>query len=235
MLYKESYRELKKKMRICDREEKMVPLPKTILRFTPHPYQNVGATYNFYTPFYVREGVLKRLLQAQKLLSQKENGYHLKIFDAYRPLSVQVYMIEYDKNEQALKRYKKRFIDLEVEEQRYIEKKVNSFWSPIADDVVLNPPPHSTGGAVDLSICDSEGIALAMGTEIDALVEESSARYFDNTNTIYEKNRALLQEVMLEVGFTQLPTEWWHFSYGDQLWAVDNKQECAIYGLVEGV
>ncbi|MFM7652374.1 MAG: D-alanyl-D-alanine dipeptidase, partial [Vulcanococcus sp.] len=31
-------------------------------------------------------------------------------------------------------------------------------------------------------------------------------------------------------GFEQHPNEWWHFSYGDQLWAWRAGQDVACYG-----
>ena len=235
MLYKESYRALKKKMPIVESQEEMVEIPQTMLRFTPHPYQSVGAIYRGYTPFYLRKGVVQRLENAQDILQKRYAGYRLKIFDGYRPLSVQSFMIEYDSNRLAQEIYKKSFLALEEQDRIYIEKKVGSFWSPIADDVAQNPPPHSTGGAVDLTLCDADGIALDMGSEVDELVDASSASFYDNSATLYEKNRNLLQSVMLEVGFTQLPTEWWHFSYGDQLWAVDKKKKFAHYAMIEAL
>ena len=35
---------------------------------------------------------------------------------------------------------------------------------------------------------------------------------------------------MIKFGFVQHPNEWWHFSYGDQLWSWLSKQGNAIYG-----
>ena len=35
---------------------------------------------------------------------------------------------------------------------------------------------------------------------------------------------------MLKSVFVQHPNEWWHFSYGDQLWAWTNQNRKAIYG-----
>ena len=35
---------------------------------------------------------------------------------------------------------------------------------------------------------------------------------------------------MEQAGFVQHPNEWWHFSYGDQLWSWLNKKGNAIYG-----
>ena len=39
---------------------------------------------------------------------------------------------------------------------------------------------------------------------------------------------------MLKFDFVQHPNEWWHFSYGDQLWAWTNKNRKAIYGKTIG-
>ena len=41
-------------------------------------------------------------------------------------------------------------------------------------------------------------------------------------------NRRLLYNVMTAAGFTNLPSEWWHFDYGDGMWA-QLKNENAIY------
>lgn len=35
---------------------------------------------------------------------------------------------------------------------------------------------------------------------------------------------------MNQAGFVQHPNEWWHFSYGDQLWCWISNQNNAIYG-----
>jgi D-alanyl-D-alanine dipeptidase len=41
--------------------------------------------------------------------------------------------------------------------------------------------------------------------------------------------RMLLCDTMLEVGFANLATEWWHFSYGDQIWAYFYGEESTLY------
>ena len=38
---------------------------------------------------------------------------------------------------------------------------------------------------------------------------------------------------MNQAGFVQHPCEWWHFSFGDQLWAWYTKSDAAFYGAVE--
>jgi D-alanyl-D-alanine dipeptidase len=50
-------------------------------------------------------------------------------------------------------------------------------------------------------------------------------------------NRELLNRVMTDVGFHRITHEWWHFSYGDQMWALlESLKTCrdisAIYGEV---
>ena len=34
-------------------------------------------------------------------------------------------------------------------------------------------------------------------------------------------------------GFVQHPNEWWHFSYGDQLWAWTTNANAGFYGSVD--
>jgi D-alanyl-D-alanine dipeptidase len=43
-------------------------------------------------------------------------------------------------------------------------------------------------------------------------------------------NRRVLYNVMINAGFTNLPSEWWHFDFGNQLWAWYSGNQQAIYG-----
>ena len=229
MLYKDSYRDKKAKILIEDCGEVMVEIPAVFPRFSPHPYQILDAPYDDKSPFFIREDVLKLLGIAQKNLSLFKPGYKIKIFDAYRPIGVQKFMIEYDTQRVSQEIYQSTFDDLDNEKQLKVERKISHFWSPISEDIALNPPPHSTGSALDLTIVDESENELEMGTKIDELTEASASDYFDgevDTN-IYKINRKLLKDIMSEAGFTQLPTEWWHFSYGDQIWAVDKSVDNA--------
>jgi D-alanyl-D-alanine dipeptidase len=47
---------------------------------------------------------------------------------------------------------------------------------------------------------------------------------------LFHQRRSLLAAVMQQAGFAQHPNEWWHFSYGDQLWAWRTGGQQAIYG-----
>ena len=212
MLNVNTYRELKKKVKIDENNEEMVKLPETFETFKPHLYQKLGAPYQDKSPFYIRETVLNKLIEAEKKLYKLEK-FKFKIFDIYRPIQVQKFMIEYDTN-------------------KYGKEIAETYWSPILKDVSLSPPPHSTGGALDLTIIDENGNELNMGTKIDELSEKSHFDFFklDDDKEVFE-NRKLLNDIMVSVGFTQLPTEWWHFSYGDQIWGVDNNCS-ALYGMI---
>lgn len=206
MLHVDTYRSLKQNIIIKECNEEMVEIPSFFPRFSPHPYLHVDAPYGDVSPYYLRSGVLDRLHVAREKLYELKSGYKLKIFDAYRPIEVQKYMIEYDT-------------------KRYSKKIAQMYWSPISDDIYLNPPPHSTGAALDLTIVDEQGIELDMGTKIDEFTKLSHSDALDN------KNRDLLLDVMTYAGFTRLPTEWWHFSYGDQIWAIENNSD-AKYGII---
>lgn len=232
MLDKSNYRELKKQVLIKECYEEMVALDRTFLYFTPHPYLSKGAPYKDKDPFYLRKFVVEKLKLAAAKLDSLYAGYKLKIFDAYRPIEVQKFMIEYEINRIALEKFNENYSLLELQKQKEVDEIISHYWSPISDEIALNPPPHSTGGALDLTIVDINGIELDMGTKIDELIDASESSFYNNSETVYEKNRALLVEVMSYAGFTQLPTEWWHFSYGDQTWALDNEKSTAFYAQV---
>ncbi|WP_406807061.1 hypothetical protein [Burkholderia semiarida] len=38
---------------------------------------------------------------------------------------------------------------------------------------------------------------------------------------------------MTDAGFTNYPSEWWHWSVGDRYWAVIQNESHAIYGPVD--
>ena len=53
--------------------------------------------------------------------------------------------------------------------------------------------------------------------------------FFENEkNEMVRENRRLLYNTMVGQGFTNLPSEWWHFDYGNRFWAFYKKKK-AIY------
>jgi zinc D-Ala-D-Ala dipeptidase len=206
----------------------------------PHAYESVGAPYGLRSPFYLRQGVLDGLLQAQALLTDLQPGWQIQVFDAYRPIAVQQYMVDY--TFQALLREQGLAAAslTPVQRQDWMER-VYEFWAvPSADPAM--PPPHSTGAAVDVTLVDASGQVINMGSPIDELSPRSYPDYFAESDDphaqAYHQQRQLLAWIMVGAGFRSHPREWWHFSRGDQFWAwlvnQDNPEAGAIarYGTV---
>ncbi len=90
---------------------------------------------------------------------------------------------------------------------------------------------HQTGGAVDLTLCDSKGRSLDMGTAYDEFNTETPT-HAKGLSTIVKKNRRLLLRYMQQEGFANYPNEWWHFCYGDKMWAAYMHKPHAIYDVI---
>jgi D-alanyl-D-alanine dipeptidase len=124
-----------------------------------------------------RRIVAVRLAAVQQAL--RPRSLQVKVFDAYRPLSVQHLM-----------------------------------WSIVPDERYVADPKkgsrHNRGAALDLTICDMDGRELDMGSGYDEFTERAHMDYAGCTPA-QRANRALLQLVMNDAGFTVLPTEWWHY------------------------
>jgi D-alanyl-D-alanine dipeptidase len=44
-----------------------------------------------------------------------------------------------------------------------------------------------------------------------------------------KKNRKIMSDALIQQGFVNYPTEYWHWSYGDRYWAFMKHQPYAIY------
>lgn len=206
----------------------------------PHPYIKLGADYGKISPYCLRQGVVQALLQGQFLLEKRHPQWKIKIYDAYRPVGVQQFMVNYTFNS-LVKSLQIKEQHLSAQQRQNLWNKVYKGWAPPSLDKKM-PPPHSTGAAVDVTIVNAEGKTLDMGGEIDDLSERSQPDYYlsdlDGDIQQYHFNRQLLNRIMTNAGFCQHPGEWWHFSLGDQMWAWLHNQKkttdmvCARYGRV---
>ncbi len=70
---------------------------------------------------------------------------------------------------------------------------------------------HNRGAAVDLTIVDSLGRELPMGTGYDFFGPEAHHSYTALPDSILA-NRRLLLQTMERHGFEHIRTEWWHYS-----------------------
>jgi D-alanyl-D-alanine dipeptidase len=91
-------------------------------------------------------------------------------------------------------------------------------WQACPDPEFIADPrrgsPHSRGAAIDLTLVDSAGKVLDMGTEFDALTPLS---HHANTAIALEaqRNRFTLLGLMSAAGWDFYSKEWWHYQLFD--------------------
>lgn len=141
-----------------------------------------------------------RLCNAQLYLKNINPNYSLLIYDAARPLHIQQMMWD------SLK--------------MPADRKFNYLSPPYQTSL------HNYGCAVDLGIIDiSQNKLLDMGTDFDTFEKLSQPVYewkFLKSGELRQEaynNRNILRFVMKRAGFNSIPSEWWHFSYGNKEYA----------------
>ncbi|CAL9361435.1 D-alanyl-D-alanine dipeptidase [Streptomyces sp. enrichment culture] len=168
---------------------------------------------------HLRQGVLDRLLQAQSSLPE---GLRLLFIEGYRPPDLQ-------------RRYFEEYADqLRAANPAWPRDQVHQTASRY-----VSPPeiaPHSAGAAVDVTLVDTDGRELDMGTRVNASPEESDGACYTDAPSISPSartNRTTLAAALSEAGLVNYATEWWHWSYGDRYWALMANQPAALYGPAE--
>ena len=148
---------------------------------------------NFYDHFnraYLQIDAIVKIKNAERLLELQFPYYHLVIFDAARPVSIQQQMWD------SLKTPNK-------EKRKYLA-------SPLEKSL------HNYGAAVDVGIADQNGFLLDMGTCYDFFGELAhpnlEKKLFLSGDLSYRQisNRQLLRKVMTDADFMPIDTEWWH-------------------------
>lgn len=142
---------------------------------------------------YLQKDVADRLSKCQDYLSSLDSSLHLLIYDAVRPVSIQVKMW--------------RALDSIPSKERgkYVSNPANKSL-------------HNFGAAIDLTICDAKRNTLDMGAQFDEFNEiayPTMEAHFLAKGALTQQqidNRKLLRKVMKSQGFRNLPTEWWHFN-----------------------
>jgi D-alanyl-D-alanine dipeptidase len=177
----------------------------------------------------VRRGALERLAVVNRRLAA--SGLELFVFDGWRPRAVQAYFHDRWMPERILA----AFPGLASDE---VTRKVEQYWSDPTVDAA-SPAPHSTGGAVDLTLRWAGSLQpLWMGSLFDDVSEIAHLDHFERrrdaglalSDDEARKNRRLLYWLMTEAGFAANPTEWWHYGYGELMWARLTGAPAAFYG-----
>jgi zinc D-Ala-D-Ala dipeptidase len=175
--------------------------------------------YGDFHKCYLRKDVALKLIYAQKMLTAKQKGYHLLVYDALRPRRIQYAMWDIVKG---------------TPMQGYVA-------NPHSGSI------HNYGAAVDLTISDEQGVPLDMGTPFDYFGAKAQPRYESfflapelivrqhldaavkksieddlkksgKLTASQVKNRRLLRAVMEQAGFINISNEWWHFNgYADDV------------------
>ena len=130
-------------------------------------------------------------------------GYRLKIYDAYRPVSAVNQFKLWGIEDQDIRM--KPYFYPDIEKQDLFKK-----------GYIATQSSHSRGSTVDLTLLDMKsGKEIDMGSPFDLFSEKSHPDYRGITDEQYE-NRMILQNVMVRNGFLPLDCEWWHFTLKDE-------------------
>lgn len=142
-----------------------------------------------FTDAYLRYGTVKKLANVQKEL--KEQGYSLKIWDAYRPFEAQQKLWEV------------------YPDPNYVANPANGM------------KKHNLGGTVDITMVAADGSIIPMPTEFDDFSLKADRNYSDIDNEEAVNNVMILQNAMENNGFTGYQGEWWDYSDTVEYEAVD--------------
>lgn len=188
-------------------------------------YYNEGLTGSL-PEVWLRKSVYEHLLQAAESLP---DDLRFIVWDGWRSFELQTFLFD-----TLFARNKAKGVT--DEEALRLTKIFVAFPSKNPDDV----SGHLTGGAVDLTLADKYGHYLPMGGEFDDTEEHSHTNFYDNhellsenKNVIARNNRMTLLRVMSEAGFSNYPSEWWHYDFGNRAGAERTGQDTAFYGYIE--
>lgn len=166
----------------------------------------------------LRRSVAERLCRANGLLPA---GYRLAVVEGWRPPHIQrrMYRFVWD-----------RFAAAHPDWSPVTLKRVvNRYSAPMNDRV---PPPHTTGGAVDVMLADAEGRLLDHSSPYDPHDPRAFALDAPGLSDASRETRRILAQALLAGGLTNYPSEFWHWSYGDQGWAYRGGHPHALYGAI---
>lgn len=204
------------KVTICENDEPLVEVKETSRIKINVIRKNYKALY------FVRKTVAEKLLKVSLSLPDEIN---LVLVEGHR--SIESQQKDWDFSFQKIKKDNPNLTN------EQIEQKVGLF--------VAKPSPlanHHCGGAVDVTLAYSDGTLLDMGTPyLDKDIDVSfycKFKMFSNEITDEQKaNRKILRDAMESEDFVWYPNEWWHYCYGDRMWAVYSNQTECFYGPIE--
>ena len=145
----------------------------------------------------------------------KQQGYRLKVYDAYRPQTAVDHFVRWAENvgDTAMRPYFYPQVD---KSRLFIE------------GYIASKSGHSRGSTVDLTLVDmATGKEVDMGGVFDWFGMESHSDCGGNPETMEYRandtitaaqfyNRMMLRQAMLRHGFKPIVEEWWHFTLANE-------------------
>jgi len=186
----------------------------------------------------VRPAILQLLTIAQRLLNNCPETCNLQIVvvDGYRTLETQ------NKLFQRFYEFMRSKYQSWTPQQLSVECQRKVSISPSLDVLPHAPPPHSTGGSIDVILVkkyDEHGKALIdpfddywleqamvdFGASFDEMMDpeyeaERSFTRFITKNSEALQHRQLLYHLLTGLGFSNYHEEFWHFDFGNQFWSL---------------
>jgi D-alanyl-D-alanine dipeptidase len=164
-----------------------------------------------------RQGMAEMLCRASEYLP---SGLYLEIVGAFRPFEIQKLM--YERAREELRAQHPHW------DEEFLIRYLNVFSAPPIWDT---PPPHTTGGAVDLFLVTEDDERLDMISPFE-MGWTSAPMFLEGLSETARRNRDILADVLTRAGLTNFPGEWWHWSYGEPGWALRGGHPVALYGAV---
>ena len=164
-----------------------------------HPRISVVEAYREAGWSAAQRGVWLRSSAMQRLANVADGLPHswgLHVFDAWRPLDLQA----------------------ELYTAAYADPMLPPGFVSEPNQDPQTPPPHLTGGTVDLTLT-YDGIPLSLGTAFDDFTSAARADSLESSPSVARDLRRMLFWAMRTQGFVVLDCEWWHFEYGTRRWA----------------
>ncbi|MFN8411638.1 MAG: M15 family metallopeptidase [Anaerolineales bacterium] len=155
----------------------------------------------------LRKGVAEKLQQAR---DQLQSGQNFRVLDGWRPWPLQKAAAEDARRQivEAHPDWSVTQIDTQLQMMAPPSRVVPLFGS------------HRYGGAVDLTIIDSQGNDLDMGVPVNYVTgPEAALLYYEHLDSLTEaekivrQNRRLLIRAMESAGFDPYLPEFWHWSH----------------------
>lgn len=170
--------------------------------------------------YFVREALVEKIGRISKLLDKEEKV--LIIRSVWRSFE----------HQQLIRQKKAAFLQQKHPDKssEEINKLVSNFIAPRTQST------HATGGAIDALIYDLKNdCVMDFGTNdgLNIDLNKKCYPYHPDITPQAKKNRKLLISLFEKEDFVCDLVEYWHFDYGNVIWALEKGKEYSKYGIIK--